>query len=109
MLITKHNRVNYFFFICFLLPIFTSILTMLFMHNKQLHAKYTKVSIKLFIVTFKHQFDNQHALALFSIILVPSILIFLFIHHFYYVEFDIKPFSKHLRGVKRTLFTLCTT
>jgi type IV secretory pathway TraG/TraD family ATPase VirD4 len=100
MIITKHNRVIYILSICFAVPIISTVLVMLFLHNSYLKSHYAKVGFKLFYTTARTSFDKELLLLLLVLFVVPCIIIAVLLDYFFYVDFDVKPYSRFVRGVK---------
>jgi type IV secretory pathway TraG/TraD family ATPase VirD4 len=72
---------------------------MLILHKNYLENSYKNVPLKFFLQTFKYSFKLDYAFSVLAIVGMPFILIFLYINHYFYVEFSIKPYLDHIRGV----------
>jgi len=73
---------------------------MLFLHIQQLKETHAKIGIKLLLTSIKQAFSLELEIYMLIIILIPCILIFAYLSHYFYVGFDVKPYIQHLRGVK---------
>jgi type IV secretory pathway TraG/TraD family ATPase VirD4 len=100
-MLNKNNRATYIFIYCIILPIALSIAAILMMHYKLL-AEYhiIKPSIKFYYASLVQYFNLEYASYIYSIICIPCILLYVLADYFLYVDFDIKAFSRHIRGTK---------
>jgi type IV secretory pathway TraG/TraD family ATPase VirD4 len=100
MIITKHNRITYILAICFAIPAISAIVSMLYLHSSHLKNQYAKVSLKLLYATAKNGFDKDLLLLYLALFAVPCIIVAVLLDYFFYVDFEVKPYFKYVRGVK---------
>jgi type IV secretory pathway TraG/TraD family ATPase VirD4 len=105
MLITKHNRHFYFFNICFLLPALVTLIGFAVDVRNTIKAHHQTFTLKT-LLSDKYRFFNSDGdfynqigidfIAYFAICLA----VFIILNYFFYVEFDVKPYRRFIRGVK---------